>query len=67
MNVVDSAWASFFDSLDLKKFEDRQLVDVFREVPGVRITTAPMCLGNNSQPGCESKHAQARHRQPARR
>jgi hypothetical protein len=44
----------FFDSLDLKKFEDRQLVDVFREVPGVRITTAPMCLGNNSQPGCES-------------
>jgi hypothetical protein len=44
----------FFDSLDLKKYEDRQLVDVFRDIPGVRITAPPMCLRNSPQTGCDS-------------
>jgi len=44
----------FFDSLDLKKYEDRQIVDVFREVPGVKIQTPPLCVGARPQPGCES-------------
>jgi hypothetical protein len=41
----------FFDSLDLKKFEDRQLIDVLREIPGMKVTAPPHCTPQ--EPYCD--------------
>jgi hypothetical protein len=44
----------FFDSLDLKRYEDRQVVDVFREIPGVKIGPTALCDRRGMPRGCDT-------------
>jgi hypothetical protein len=44
----------FFDSLDLKRYEDRQVVDIFREIPGVKIGQTALCNARGLPRGCDT-------------